>query len=241
VTAYRLRWVLLLLALACVLAGLWWIAGPLLYGDADIGGAAAAPIMWWLPTALLNFVLEVDSESTAYGIHLAIFLGGMLLIQWMFLRPRRGWTVRLGEAARPMRAAVLGAAFMAMMLTVGSIATVLELVDSWDDVIDNDWVVPAAAVMVWVVWALVFYAYWRKGTRFEQLRTMAHGLIVGSILELIVASGVFIWKSDDDNCWCARGSYAGLVFGATVMIWAFGPGLLFLFLREARYHRNDSP
>ncbi len=31
------------------------------------------------------------------------------------------------------------------------------------------------------------------------------------------------------------GSYAGLVLGATVMIWAFGPGLLFLFLREARY------
>jgi hypothetical protein len=32
-------------------------------------------------------------------------------------------------------------------------------------------------------------------------------------------------------------SYTGLVFGATVMIWAFGPGLLFLFLREQGYRR----
>jgi hypothetical protein len=66
---------------------------------------------------------------------------------------------------------------------------------------------------------------------------MARGLIIGSVLELIVAAGVFIWKTDEDNCWCARGSYTGLVFGATVMIWAFGPGLLFLFLREQAYRR----
>ncbi len=70
---------------------------------------------------------------------------------------------------------------------------------------------------------------------------MARGLIVGSVLELLVASGVFVWKSDEDSCWCARGSYVGLVFGATVMIWAFGPGLVLVFFREARYHRKAGP
>jgi hypothetical protein len=228
--------VLLVLWLICFAGGLWWIAGT---GDAEAGAAAAAPIIWWLPTALLNFVVDVDSESTVYAIHLAIFLGSMLATQWMFLRPRRGWTVALGETARPMKAAVVAAAFIAMMLTVGLIATLVELVNLWDDLIDHDWAVPTAALIVWISWALVFHAYWRKATRFEQLRAMAHGLIVGSILELIVASGVFIWKSDEDDCWCARGSYAGLVFGATVMIWAFGPGLIFLFLREARYRRAE--
>ncbi len=242
-TAYRFRWVLLVLGLACLLAGLGWIAGPLLFGDAENGGVAMAPIIWWLPNALLNFVLDDDSESTTYAIHLAIFLGGMLLTQWMFLGPRRGWTVRLGETARPMRTAVVAAAFMAMMLSLGGAATLLELVGLWDDATQGERVataIPVGAWIVWVLWTGVFFLYWREGTRFEHSKRMAHRLIVGSILELIVASGVFIWKSDDDNCWCARGSYAGLVFGATVMIWAFGPGLLFLFLREARYRRNDS-
>jgi hypothetical protein len=68
---------------------------------------------------------------------------------------------------------------------------------------------------------------------------MAHALLVGSILELLVATGVYVWKTDEDNCWCARGSYTALVFSATAMLWAFGPGLLFLFLREARYRRHS--
>jgi len=235
VTAYRLRWVLLVLGLACLLAGLWWMAGPFLHGESDEGGTRAVPL------SLLTGLTESDSDRF-YGIHLALFLGMLLLSQWMFLRPRRGWTVRLAESARPMRTAVVAAALMAMMLTLAWVATLLELVGLWDDVGEGErWVaIPVIVWIVWLLWTGVFYLHWRKGDRFEQLRTMAHGLLVGSVLELIVASGVFIWKSDDDNCWCARGSYTGLVFGATVMIWAFGPGLLFLFLREARYHRTDS-
>jgi len=177
-----------------------------------------------------------------YGFNLAIFFGCMLLTQWFFLRPRRGWTLGLGETARPMKTAVVAAAFLAMMLTVGAILTVLELIELSDDAIDNEWVVPVAATAVWIGWALLFYAYWKKGTRLDQLQRMAHRLIVGSVLELFVATGVFVLKPDTENCWCARGSYAGLVFGATVMIWAFGPGLLFLFLRESRYRRGiDHP
>ena len=237
-TAYRLRWALLVLAFACLAAGIGWLAAPILFGDGDEGTERIVPLTL-LPTAYRAVLFEPELDSTYYKIHLAIFLGVLLLTQWMFLRPRRGWTVRLGETARPMRTAVVAAAFMAMMLTVGSIATVLELVELWDEVFD--WYVPAAAAIVWLLWALVFYARWRKCTRFEQLRNMAHGLIVGSILELFVATGVYLWKSDEEDCWCARGSYTGLVFGATVMIWAFGPGLVFLFLREERYRRGLEP
>ena len=37
-----------------------------------------------------------------------------------------------------------------------------------------------------------------------------------------------------DACHCARGSYTGLIFGATVLLWAFGPGVFLLFIREKR-------
>jgi hypothetical protein len=174
-------------------------------------------------------------------MHVALFFGVLLLSQWLFLRPRRGWSVRLSETARPMRTAVPAAAVMAMMLSLAWIATLLEWIGLWDEAVDGDrWrVFPLGVWIAWLLWAAVFFAYWRKGTRFEQLRKMAKGLIVGSVLELFVATGVFLWNKDDDDCWCARGSYTGLVFGATVMIWAFGPGLLFLFLREAQYHEKQ--
>ena len=242
-TAYRLRWGLLVLALICLVAGLWWTASPLLSGDEDEGSIRIAPAVF-LPTPWLAAFLGIDSEFQDYRVQLALFLGPLLLTQWMFLRPRRGWRVRVAETARPMKTAVAAAAFMAMMLSFGAIAVSMELFDVWNDVAgDEEWagLLVGAVVVLWLLWAIVFFAYWRKRTRFEQLRTMTRGLIVGSILELFVAVGVFVWKPDSDDCWCFRGSYTGLVFAATVMIWAFGPGLLFLFLREARYRRADPP
>ena len=241
-TAYSttsLRWVLLVLALMCLFAGLWWTAGPLLSGDHDEGSVRLAPLVF-LPTPWLAAFLGIDSEFQDYRVQLALFLGMLLVTQWMFLRPRRGWKVLVAEAARPMKTAIAAGAFMAMMLSFGAIAISMELFGVWGKVAGDEewamWLVGAVAVL-WILWAIVFYAYWRKGTRLQQLQAMARGLIAGSILELIVAIGVFVWKSDSDNCYCLRGSYTGLIFGATVMIWAFGPGLIFLFLREQSYRR----
>ena len=238
--AYRLRWVLLVLALICLSAGLWWTAGPLMSGDQDEGGTRIVPVVF-LPTTWLAANLGLDPEFNNYPVQLALFFGLLLLTQWMFLRPRRGWRLRLAETGRPMKTAVAAAAYMAMMLTLAATAVVLELVDVWDDITDDEEsakYVMGTLLILWILWAAVFYLYWRSGTRFHQLRTMARGLIAGSLLELFVAAGVFIWKEDPDGCYCARGSYTGLVFGATIMIWAFGPGLLFLFLREKRYRRG---
>ncbi len=228
------RWLLLALALTCIAAALWWIAAPLLDGDPDEASWRAVPL------SLLTG-LSIDSHAL-YVLHLVFFFATLALTQWMFLRPRRGWAVRLAETGRPLKSAVLAAAFLAAMLSLAWIATLLELVGLWDDAIDESrWLaIPVVVWMAWLLWAGLFYAYWRKGTRLEQLSRMAHGLIVGSLLELVVATGVLVFRTDEENCYCARGSYTGLVFGATVMIWAFGPGLVFLFLHEARYKRHRS-
>jgi hypothetical protein len=63
---------------------------------------------------------------------------------------------------------------------------------------------------------------------------MINSLITGSIMDLFVAIGVYAWNPQQDDCWCARGAYTGLVLGATVMIWLFGPGIILLFLRRQR-------
>ena len=39
-------------------------------------------------------------------------------------------------------------------------------------------------------------------------------------------------SKDDNDCYCATGSYTGLILGGTVLLWTFGPGLVLMFLRE---------
>jgi hypothetical protein len=231
----RFRGMLLIAALLCFAAGLWWILSPLLF-DVEDWEARLVPVTLLPPSWVASSVgLEPDYAGT-----LALFFGTLLLAQWMFLRPRRNWKIRMAETGRPLTTAVAAAAFMAMMLSFGAFAVLAEIFGIWDDVVNDDWWQSLVGInlVLWLLWAVVFHFRWKNGTRFDQLEAMVKGLITGSALELVVAAGVFVWKTDEEDCYCARGSYVGLVFAGTVLLWAFGPGLLFLFLREARYVRK---
>ena len=161
----------------------------------------------------------------------ADFLGLALLGQWGFLRPRRGWTVQLATTGRPLRSAVIVAASMAMLLTVGLIALVLEMPDWWEPILEPSrgvigvW---AAMLVLWVIWAWVFFVYWRQGDRYTQLGKMIRGLVAGSLLEGFVAIPVHVWAIRERECYCVRGTYTTLVFAGTVLLWAFGPGIILL-------------
>ena len=239
---YPLRWILLLSALICLITGLFGIGDYWLKEVIEID----TPLffVWWLifllsPFDDIDIIESIDLETSG-----VLFVGLILLAQWLFLRPRREWRTRLTESGRPMRTAVAVAAFMAMLLSVGLLLTLLEIYSSdgygWE-MFGDDWRSDrprnrfyGICLGVWAVWALVFYILWQQAERFVQLRNMIHGLIAGSFLELFVAIGVYAWNRQDDDCFCKRGSYNGLVFGATVMIWAFGPGLILLFLKKQR-------
>jgi len=62
------------------------------------------------------------------------------------------------------------------------------------------------------------------------------GFLFLLILMVFVSNfvSVPVYATRQDDCYCARGSYTGLVFGATVLLWAFGPGVFLLFVREKR-------
>jgi hypothetical protein len=81
-----------------------------------------APESLGLPTARLNFAAFLNRRLIDTP---DVLLGGCSY-QWMFLRLAEVDRAP-GEAARPMRTVVVAAAFMAMMLNVGSIAILLEL------------------------------------------------------------------------------------------------------------------
>ena len=245
VLSNRFRLVILLTGLTCLATGLAWLAGSMIITDE--GALQAAPA--WLVYLLTGGFDAGDDVLIAYYL---LFLGLVVIAQWLFLRPRGDWRVQLAESGRPMKTAIVTAAFLAMLLSVGLILTLLDVFSPdtatriFDELDSNAGHRNAlygfyfTGLLTWLLWAAIFYIYWKPGVRATRLGRMVAGLLAGSILELIVAVGVFAWNPDKEDCWCARGSYTGLVFGATVMIWAFGPGLILLFLKKQRDRQSVS-
>ena len=206
-TAYRLRHLLLVAAALCMAVGIWMLFGMWpLDRDEDVTGFIGTPFT--LPG------VEYDDSLSIYGVN-AAFLGVLLGTQRMFLRPRRGRRPRLLDAGRPMGSAILAAAFVAMLLSIGLLATLLELPDLWPNVgKDSMSLIWVTMLVLWVAWSAVFFVYWKGGR--TQLGRILRGLMCGSLLEGFVATGVYVWNPHNEDCYCARGSYTGLVFGATV-------------------------
>ena len=83
------------------MAALAWLTGPhwaeFVFGkDSFLPGLLGTPL---IPGDLLAL------EELGYAINLVLVLGLLLLAQWAFLRPGKGFTVRLAEQGRPLKSA----------------------------------------------------------------------------------------------------------------------------------------
>lgn len=228
------RWALLIIALCCTAVWLLWVmlvpGFEFLLDDKERLGFAGTPLLVSMP----------KEPWPWYYLQVIGILGILLLAQWFFLRSKRGWIIRLSEHARPMKTSILAASLMAMLLSVGLIASLMEIPDQWAKLANFDegwWPVWTAMAVLWLVWAVIFAIYWKAGDRYTQLSRMIRGLIAGSVLEMLVATPIHAYCYNRDGCYCARGSYTGLILGSTVLVWAFGPGVVLLFLRE-KYRRE---
>lgn len=229
--AYRLRHIILVVGILFTVAGIIWAILPLLLSSAD-------DFAGLFGTVLIINKLAGDSEL-AYGINVVVVLGLVLLAQWAFLRPGKGWTIRMATVGRPLKTSIFAAGVIAMLLTVGFVALLLELPNWWEDIMgaDSYWgiiCVWITMLIIWGIWSWIFFVYWRQGDRYTQLGKMIRGLVAGSILETIIAVPVHIWATRQRECYCCRGTYTTLILAATVLIWAFGPGIVLLYMREKR-------
>lgn len=229
--ANRLRRLILIAGIVYAIAAIGWFAWPLVPvlvpTRFDPVGLVGSPFIVHEPT------------KASYAAELLLFLGIILLAQWAYLRPARGWTERVVEEGRPLGRAICVAAFMAALLSGGAVALLLEIPDWWDAVLEARagylwfWI---AFVPVWGSWAFLFWRYWRDGDEYTRLGRMIRGLVAGSFLEMFVALPVQRFVTQSRTCYCSRGSYTTLVLAGTVLLWAFGPGIVLLYARE-RYRR----
>ena len=196
------------------------------------------------PFAPINTALSQTDIQHRYLYEALAYLGLFLLTQWWFLSPRGSWRIRLSLEGPPPRRAALAAGFIGMLLSIGLLATLMELPGWWLKLTAGGaiqtpqrfatlW--PVMAV-IWGAWALVFHFYWRSLDRYTALRRVFRWLLAGTILEMLVAApahAIIVWRRGDE-CYCERGTWTGVAFGCTAAVWFFGPGAYLLFLREKR-------
>lgn len=238
--AHKLRWLLLGLGIAFELLAVGFVLAPLFN----------ISVFAYEPAGLLGtpFIIA-DVDETGYFVLAIAVIGLLILAQWYFLRPSRLLAIRLTARGRPLTASVAVASAMAMLLTVGALALLLELFGVWVPLMSPQdarrWAHPMpqqlviilAIIAIWGLWMFLFHRYWREGDRYSQLGRMVRALVAGSVLEAMVAAPAQAYASRQSDCHCERGSYTTLVCCGAVLFWAFGPGLAFLFLRE-KYRRS---
>jgi hypothetical protein len=207
----------------CLVGGLVCVLGVFLNFGVGIVGMPA--IILFGP---LNEIMET-MEGWGYFIIVFLYVGLFFFTQWLFLSPRKLWKIRTLSTGRPMKKAAVGAAFAMMLLFAGLIFSILDLFLKFQDPVFEYFLV-FVPLILWILWSVVFCIYFRQTDYYTWAGRIVRGLIAGSILELFISIPIYITREED--CYCARGSYAGLVFGGTVLLWAFGPGVFLLFLRE---------
>jgi len=233
--AYKFRRLILVIGIIFTWAGITWAILPAFVDMDDTN------LMGLFGTVLVCHPVASNSEL-AHTINTITVIGLVLLLQWAFLRPGKNFKVRLLGEGRPLKSSVLAASIMAMLLTVGLISLLLEFPDWWQNIMGNEnlYIVTSiylTMLVIWAVWAWIFFIYWKQGDRYTQSGKMIRGLVAGSILEIMVAVPVHIWATRQRECYCCRGTYTTLVLAGTVLIWAFGPGIILLYMRE-KYRRG---
>jgi hypothetical protein len=242
--AYRFRRLILIAGILYTLLALGWMTipywGEAVFGDNPFGPDSIYAGLYGTPLGAGELGIELGEAG--YAVNLVLVVGLLLLAQWAFLRPGNGFVVRLADQGRPLKSAVIAAAVMSALLTTGLISLLMELPNWWQPTMEahDGWGIGyiwAGMLVAWGVWAWVFFIYWRQGDRYTQLGKMIRGLIVGSVLEVFIAVPVHVWAARQRECYCCRGTYTTLVLAGTVMLWAFGPGIILLYWRE-KYRRQ---
>lgn len=130
---------------------------------------------------------------------------------------------------------VIVAAGLLAMLAAAFIAAMSELLQKKSP--DGWWVeIPAIPIAIfWIIWGIMFYRRLKNAGKHEVLKDLTSILITGSVLELLPAVLIhFLVTSRKHYCFLGLASGLGVSFGILVMLWAFGPGIIFLFM-HAKY------
>ena len=148
-------------------------------------------------------------------------------------------TINLCRPIRKRRAflPVVLTAFLIMVLVVAVFLSLAEVFEMDDDtpLLWGFWMLVGVN---WIGWSIAFLVTYGQDDRYTLARKLLMALFRGSLLELLVAIPSHIIVSRRPGCLVGMSTGLGVSGGIAVMLWAFGPGIILLFLRK-RYRRES--
>jgi len=196
-----------------------------------------------VPAILLAFVPEVrvgDAFKTYAFLPYWLWLAAMVISQFALLSvPVRVASLRPVSRGSIWRT-VLAGGVMAGGLAAGAFLSIYEFVfrdldhskHSW-----HGWTALVLGLLTWGVWAKVFGRMSRSAEPTDLVSRQCRALFKGSVLELLIAVPTHIVARCRDYCCAGFLTFIGLTMGVSVMLFAFGPAVLFLFVeRWKRVH-----
>lgn len=103
------------------------------------------------------------------------------------------------------------------------------------------WGIAAAVLGLWAFWGVVFHRLSRTQAPLDFVSNLCARLVRGSILELLVAVPCHIFVRCREYCCAGVYTMAGLAMGLSIMLFAFGPAVYFLFVARARLLKATGP
>ena len=86
----------------------------------------------------------------------------------------------------------------------------------------------------WLAWGVIFFIWGMKNEKYKTLRNFISIIFAGSLITLFISIPSHIIVSKRGGCMVGIATGLGIISGILVMFWAFGPGIILLFLREKR-------
>jgi hypothetical protein len=144
----------------------------------------------------------------------------------------------------PIWRTILAGGLMAGGLAGGAFLSIYEFLvrDNWSNI--YLWTAVGLAILTWGIWALVFFRMSRGEEPADIVSRQCRCLLKGSILELLIAVPAHIVARYRDYCCAGFMTFIGLTMGVSVMLFAYGPAVFFLFVeRWKRLHpgRTNPP
>lgn len=137
----------------------------------------------------------------------------------------------------------LVAGLMLGLLTAAFFLAVSEALVEKPTGIEEEFLLWAAGfgLVAWAGWGLLFLAYSRGHDDQAVLRKAVHWLLKGSVAELLVAVPSHVYARHKNYCCAGAGTFLGIAMGLSVLLFAFGPGVFFLFVARVKRLQGANP
>ena len=201
----------------------------------------AALLVLTVPAVMAAFAPQVHVGEAAaaliawpYWLWLAVMCASQLALLAVPVRVASLRPMSQGPVWRTILAGGLAAGGLA----VGAFFSIYEFaMRSLGDGNWAGWTAIEAGLLAWCAWALIFSRLSRRLEPRDFVTRQCRWLFRGSVLELLIAVPTHIVARYRDYCCAGFMTFIGLTMGMSVMLFAYGPAVFFLFAdRWKRLH-----